>query len=424
MSPPSVQNEWRLLLRRLSAFGALPLVGSIAPLFVLPVISRTVDPHEWASLLSCQAIGSIAGLLVLSGWGVNGQAFVAAASSKQTRAAVYWASVRSRLALSIVIVPVAVIVGLAVARGNDSFTSSLMVLSTAWSGFTLNWFAIGCGNANLALRYDLVPRLAATVSSTVLIWTTHQVWIYPLALIVSLTIGLLSFHRSEFGTWFVTGPVESDAHIARSERSKGAALSVVGAAYAGAPLPVAQSLGLAGAAHLASTDRLYRYALFTVTTLANALQEWVLRSSGPRRRSSQMLAIQLHLLLGIAGGACLASLGPIVGGWLFGDRVAPTHTICFGYGVAFLCVAVATPLVRNVLVPDGKTGLLLFASLSSGLLGVVLMVIFGLRSGAAGVSGSLALADFAFLLLIAPHAFSSIKASERETRVSEGMGNH
>jgi O-antigen/teichoic acid export membrane protein len=423
MSPPSIQNEWRLLLRRLSAFGALPLVGSIAPLFVLPVISRIVEPHEWASLLSCQAIGSIAGLLVLSGWGVNGQAFVAATSSKQMRAAVYWASIRSRLALSVVTFPAAVIVGLAVTRGTDGFTSSLMVLSTAWSGFTLTWFAIGCGNANMVLRYDLVPRLAATLSSAVLIWTTHQVWIYPLALIVSVTIGLMTFHRTEFGTWFVISPMKGDAQIARSERFKGAALSIVGAAYAGAPLPLTQSLGLDGAAYLASTDRLYRYALFPMNGLANALQEWVLQNSGPRRRSSQMLAIELHLLLGIAGGACLALLGPIAGSWLFGDRVAPTQAICFGYGLAFLCVAVATPLVRNVLVPDGKTGLLLFASLSSGLLGVVLMVIFGLRWGAAGVSASLALADSAFLLLIAPHAFSSMKVSERQARVSEGIGN-
>ena len=197
----------------------------------------------------------------------------------------------------------------------------------------------------------------------------------------------------------------------------------MGAAYAGAPLPIAQSLGLNGAAYLASTDRLYRYVLFPVTGLANALQEWVLRTSGSRRRSSQMLAIELHLLLGIVGGTCLVALGPIVGSWLFGNRVAPTHAICIGYGIAFLCVAVATPLVRNVLVPDGKTGLLLFASLSSGLFGVVLMVIFGLRWGAAGVSGSLAFADFAFLLLIAPHAFSSMRVSDREARVSEGIGN-
>ena len=258
-----MQNEWRLLLRRLWAFGALPLVGSIAPLLVLPVISRSVEPHEWASLLSCQAIGSIAGLLVLSGWGVNGQAFVAAASSEQTRVAVYWASVRSRLALSVVaFFPAAVIVGLAIARGTDGFTSSLMVLSTARSGFTLNWFAIGCGNANWALRYDLVPRLAATVTSAVLIWTTHQVWIYPLALIVALTIQLLTFHRTEFGIWFVTNSATGGAQIARSERFKGAALSVVGAGYAGAPLPIAQALSLDGAAYLASTDRLYRYALF------------------------------------------------------------------------------------------------------------------------------------------------------------------
>jgi O-antigen/teichoic acid export membrane protein len=395
----------------------------ISPLFVLPVISRIVAPHEWAALLSCQAIGSIAGLFVLSGWGVNGQAFVAAASAKQTRDAVYWASVRSRLALSIVTFPVAVIVGLAVAHRTDSFTNSLMVLSAAWSGFTLNWFAIGCGRASLVLRYDVVPRLAATVSSAVLVATTHQIWIYPLALIVTLTIGLLAFHRTEFGAWFVGTPAEGDVHIPRSERFKGAALSIVGAAYAAVPLPIAQSLGLNGAANLASTDRLYRYALFPVNGLANALQEWVLRTSGPRRRSSQMVAIELHLLLGIVGGTCLVALGPIVGRWLFGDRVAPTHAICFGYGVAFLCVAVATPLTRNLLVPDGKTGPLLFASLSSGLLGVVLMMIFGLRWGAAGVSASLAFADLAFLLLIAPHAFSSMKVSEREARVSEGVGN-
>jgi O-antigen/teichoic acid export membrane protein len=76
-----------------------------------------------------------------------------------------------------------------------------------------------------------------------------------------------------------------------------------------------------------------------------------------------------------------------------------------------------------VLVPDGKTGLLLFASLASGLLGVVLMVILGLRWGAAGVSGSLAVADLAFLSLIAPHAFLRMRVSERETRVSEAIGN-
>ncbi len=394
------------LLRRVSAFGGLSMVGAVSPLLVLPVIARAVSPGVWASLLSCQAVGAFAGLLILSGWGVNGQAHAAVAASSSERDAIYRASVGSRLKLGAVVLPLCAGLGLAMSNGAMPVTHVLMCVSASWSGFTLNWFAVGAGRPSWIAGYEVFPRLSAAAASAAVILVTGAVWVYPVTLLVLLIVGLTCFHLREFDSWLPAGATLPPT-LGLAERLRGAALSLVGAAYSSAPVPIAHVLSLSGAPALASTDRLYRYALVSVSSLANALQQWVL---GDRTRSSaHVTALRLHLVLGLLGAAGISSLGPTVGRFLFGNDVAPSYAICGGYAVAFLFVSVGTPLWRNVLVPANRTDAVLRATIVSGVVAVLLMAATGRAVGAAGVSWSLACGDFLFFMLTAPIARRLLK---------------
>ena len=402
----------RSLSKRISAFGTLPLIGSIAPLLVLPIIARSVDANHWASLLTCQAIGSFAAVVVLSGWGINGQATIALEASKENRRNIYWTSLRSRLLISLIVLPLALALGTFLSSRSLLLTSALMLVGSAWSGYTISWFAIGCGKASWIVKYELLPRLLATLASAYLVLKSGHIWLYPVSLVISLSVGLVLFHKIELGSWLPRQPW-APTGLPAIERWRGAAVSMAGAAYAAAPLPMTSALGLPGSAGLASADRLYRYVLFAVHTLANALQEWVLRSDPRGHVGSQLLAIRLHACLGLAGAIISVLLGPTLAGLLFGKHVAPSTAICAGYGCAFLFVSLSTPLVRNLLIPAQRTGLVLCSTVVSGCLGLGSMVLLGLWLGSSGVSASLALAEIANFLILAPAAVRLLRSHAR-----------
>ncbi|MBX7131364.1 MAG: hypothetical protein K1X67_01670 [Fimbriimonadaceae bacterium] len=302
------------------------------------------------------------------------------------------------------ILPLCACFGVVVSHGSMPVTHALFCVSASWSGFTMNWYAVGSGRPAWITAYDVLPRLSAALLSAIAILLTGKVWIYPLALLILLSTTLTRFHRRQFGSW-LPAEIHTLSTLTPSERVRGAALSLVGAAYSSAPLPVAQALSLAGSPALASTDRLYRYALYTVSSLANALQEWVLSSKTAKSRlSGHIVALRLHVALGLVGAGGIASLGPTVGRLMFGNDVAPSHTICGGYAVAFFFVSVSTPLTRNVLVVANRTDVVLRSAAVSGLIAVVLMATTGRALGAPGISWSLACGDFLFFLLMAPIA--------------------
>jgi hypothetical protein len=369
-------------------------------LLVLPFVARSVPTQAWATLLTCQAVGQFLGLVLLAGWGIDGQARVASSRSEDFRRNLYIAAFRQRLRLSLLLAPLAACLGVLLADGYAPATHALMALAGTWSGLGLGWYAIGSGQPAWIAKYEAAPRLAASAFSALIVGLTGQVWAYPSLLILSATLGICVFNRQHAGGWL---PVRTRAPEARVPRTALAAssLSLVGAGYAGAPLPISQLLQLAAAPQVASADRLYRYALFTVSSLANALQQWVLSSEGSDLIRAQRVAVGLHLLLGLVGGACFALLAEPAGGFLFGVDVAPTTVVAAGYGAAFFFVSTATPLTRNVLVPLGMTGRVLKLVVACALLGVGCMTLGGAIFGAAGLAWALALADGVFLAGVA-----------------------
>lgn len=314
---------------------------------------------------------------MLSGWGVNGQV-AAALADDHDRRALYAGSVRTRTTVFFVVVPLAVVVAVAVVLQEHLLLGAAMIVSTAMSGMSLSWLAIGSARAGWIAGYELLPRLIGISSAALLIGLTGEIWVYPFLTTVSVVIGLVLFHRRVMGWWL---PPRRDGSagtsLSRRQRYWGGALSISGASYAVAPLPVASALESPGTPELASTDRLYRYALYAITTLSNALHQWVLGAQGDRRTRAQRSAFLLHVALGLTGLAAASILGPGVGTILFGPAVAPSHQMAAFYGLAFLFVAMSTPIIRNSMLPAEQTASVLAVTSVASIVGISGMIIFG-----------------------------------------------
>ncbi|WP_353081816.1 hypothetical protein [Tessaracoccus lapidicaptus] len=349
------------------------------------------------------------GLVLLSGWGIDGQAQVASSKDSARRKALYATSLTQRAKLALVVLPVAASAGVLVARGELPYTHAAMAAAGAWSGFGLGWYAIGCGQAGWIARYETIPRLGASVLAAAAVATFAAVWVYPVSVIVLTSLGVLLFNRAHAGALW---PRTSDRMgMAGSSNVVAGLLSLVGAAYSGAPLPVSQAVQVSNAPGLASADRLYRYALFAVTSLANALQQWVLAREGAALARSRRVAVLMHAALGLVGGLAFTLFAEPLGAFIFGAAVAPDTSVAAGYGAAFFFVSTATPLTRNFLVPQGRTPVVLLLASTSAVIGVAFMVVGGKVWGAAGLAWALAVADGFFLLgaLVAMRSSRSVQ---------------
>lgn len=383
----------RALLRQFAGFGILPLISAFSPLLVLPVIARSTTPQTWASLLTAQAIGSIAGLIVLMGWSAHGQATVAMHPSNHQRLAIYAESLRSRFKASLVLLPIGVSVGLAVNGLESGLVDSLMLIGSAWTGFSLSWFATACGQSSWILRYELLPRVVATLASVLLIWWTGNIWTYPALLTAASLLGLAWFNRRVLGRWLPrraddTPPTELD----RRELRLGGLFSVIGATYASAPLIVASSLNVQGLEGLATADRLYRYCLMGIITAGNAMQSWALDpspTSVPRRR----IALATFGILGLVVSVPFWLLGHRIGMLMFGSDVAPTTRTCAGYAASYLALSLSTPLIRYLLVPLRRSVAVVWATSISSCVGLMLMIVLGRSWDAPGIAAGLAIAE-------------------------------
>lgn len=394
----------RSFVARISAFSMLPLAALIAPILVLPIIARATSPAGWAALVVAQVIGSLAGVIILSGWSIYGAASVARTEDPSERDWLYLRSLKSRIIGFLVVVPLSIgICVLIASRGVGYPTNSLMVMSSAWPGLSMSWFAIASGRAGWIARYELGPRLAATGVSAIVVAVTHEIWTYPVLLFGASLVGLAAFHRMELGAWVRFRRGKRPVEFNPLELLRGAAFSIIGSAYASAPLLVASSLQVGGLAALASADRIYRYTLIGVTALANALQGWVYEGGLVELRRRQILAIRLHTVIGVVGTAVLVILGPTLGGLLFGADVAPGYRATAFYAGSFLAVAISTPMIRNVLIPANRSIRVLVATLVSGAVGLAIMITFGRAVGAVGVvTGLFAAEVIGTLMLVRP----------------------
>lgn len=394
----------KTVLLRLSGFAALPLLSLITPLLLLPVISSIVGGEGVSSVISGQALGTFAATVLLWGWNVDGPVAVARAAGEHERATIYLRSVRTRLLLLIVVLPLAAGFAALVAVPEFRSEAAAMSVAVALTGLSPAWFCIGVGKPKLLALFDTIPRFLATVAAAPLLLLSHQLWHYTALLATTTVIAMVMFHQrfSPGGQWLPVDFRESLLELRKQGRTAG--ISLAGNAYASTPSPIATATTSPQASgSLATADTLYRFGLFTVVALGNAFQAWTIEPNVSTTRRRHFLAIWSHAGLGVAGAIILTLLGPYVSNLLFAGKVQATTELCAYYGLSFIFLSASTPFIRNLLIPAGQQHLVLRWTLISAVLGVAAMLIAGLSGNVPGIALGMALSEgVLFIALLFP----------------------
>lgn len=405
----------RTVLLRLSGFTLLPLLGLVMPLLLLPVLAQVVGSGGWASTLAGQAIGTFASTIVLWGWNVEGPVLIAKELADSERAEVYARSIRTRLLTLLLVTPLALAIAGLNAQPGFAGASIAMALAITLQGLSPSFYGIGAGQPMILALYDTLPRFLAVLGAVPLLLVTQSVWVYPALQLVTMVVSLIAFHRrfARGTTWLPVKLGETFAEIWRQRRTAG--FQLAGNAYAATPAPIANGMVPSLAGPLATTDQLYRYGLFAAVALGNAFQGWTLEPGVADRRRRHMAAITAHVGLGLAGLVVLTFAGPPVSELISAGRAPATTELCLLYGVAFAALSAATPLIRNLLVPAGRDGLVLGATVISALAGVAAMLGAGWAGEVNGIALGMALSEIMMALILLPPALRLLNQTEEAT---------
>ncbi len=312
------------------------------------------------------------------GWNFDGPVAVAQAADPVERAMIYQHSIRDRIVLAALVLPVASLIAAWVATPGFWMDAVAMTLTVGLTGLSPAWFCVGLGQPALLGLYDTVPRSSATIAAIPLLLLTHQVWPYPVLVALVTTASLVMFRRGVVGG---DGRIPGGWRAAFSsiwrQRHTGA-INIGASAYASTPLAHRDChQPRSGAASLATADTLYRFSLAAIIAVGNAFQSWVLdpAAAQPRRRHSA--ALLAHASLGVVGLIAFVLLGPWATSVLFAGRAQASVEVSFYYGLAFFFISTGTPLVRNLLLPAGRQATILRWTLISALCGVGAMLLAG-----------------------------------------------
>ncbi|MET3808947.1 polysaccharide biosynthesis protein [Arthrobacter sp. UYEF3] len=409
----------RPVLLRLAGFTLLPLLALVLPFLLLPIVARVVGAAGWSSITSGQAIGVFAATIILWSWNISGPVEIARSGAPAARAALYASSVRTRVVIAVVVLPLMTAIVLVVAHEGFRLDAVTMAWATALTGFSPAWYGIGTGQPRILAVYDTLPRFFAAVISAPLIVATGQVWTYGVVSLLTTVLAMRAF-QLRFGepkTWMPKNP----RHVIREilPHAGTAGINLTGSAYASSPVPIATATipTAAATAGLASADAIYRLGLFSVVALGNTFQGWTLEhdSADPRRR--HVTALTAHAILGLAGGAFLGLFGPWVSGVMFGEAVRAEMLTCAYYGASFFFLSASTPLIRNILIPARRQKTVLLWTGISAAVGVLLMILSGIMSNVPAVALGMAVSEALLFVGLLPPALRLIPATARPSTV-------
>lgn len=387
-------------LSKLAGFTALPVIASIMPLAVLPIVARLGTESDWVAVTLGQAVGAFAASAAFVGWNIMGTALLAQTPDTDQQIDLYVRSFWVRGAAIAVLLPVlGVAAGLASPDGSRLLAVYFCVASGV-GAFSVSWYGIGTSSPWLIARYEVIPRLAMTVVSIpLMIWTGRVEW-YPAALLLGALLGLATLHWRLLGRllppWAGWRAILSDVRAFRGSWS----VELLGNAYSAAPVPVAATrFDSFAAASYSSADKLYRFALFSVLALGNAFQGWVLSVRDEARARRNLYAILAHLALGGAGGLFMALLGPWASSVLFGSHVRGDPGSFIWLGVAFFFISSSTPFIRNVLMPAGCARVVATGTLVGAVAGLGAMFLQPVSNGVSVVAAGLAVSELIVLVV-------------------------
>ncbi|MDO4242248.1 MAG: hypothetical protein Q4C85_00530 [Actinomyces sp.] len=402
-------SEARRVILRLLGFTGWPLLTLVTPLLAMPVVARLAG-QGWSSMATAMSVGTFGAAAVLWGWNYVGPARVARVHTVQELNRLYSGSVLSRSLLCLGVVPVCAVISAWLALPSLRVAAGATAVAFVLPAMSPQWYCIGVGDARLLGYFDTLPRTISTVIAIPLMVLTGKVIFYPCLLAAGVVIGLVLFRRSVFPGVRADYPSLPEVWDDIRHMSGAAGSNLVGAAYGYTPTPIATAaLDPAISSRFASADQVYRYALFLVQALGNALQGWVLEVDGEQGRRRQRLAIMAHVALGLCGAIVIAVLTPLVSSVLFGPQVAATYAASAWYGVAFFAISTATPLLRNVLIPTGQAHAVFIATVVAAVGGLGMMAAGAAGHSMAVIAAGMACSELLIFLILLPRSLRTLR---------------
>ncbi|PTT61478.1 polysaccharide biosynthesis protein, partial [Arthrobacter sp. HMWF013] len=168
----------KTVLFRLLGFTGLPLLSLVTPFLLLPILARLVGDAGWSSLLAGQAVGTFGATVIAWGWNMQGPVGIAKNQSPHFRAELYRESVRTRLLLCLLVLPVVSFISAFLAVPELRLEAVAMSWTTALGGLSVAWYCIGLGKPSLLAKFDTIPRVIATLVAVPIILATGLIWLY------------------------------------------------------------------------------------------------------------------------------------------------------------------------------------------------------------------------------------------------------
>jgi O-antigen/teichoic acid export membrane protein len=407
------------MIKRIAAFAGLPLLASLASFILLPIIARVGGAPAWNSLAVGQAVGAIAAIVIGLGWPLTGPAAVASASEEAVRRRHYAVSFVTRSLMFLCTVPLMALALVFTSGTNQFWVAFLMACAQAASGLTPAWYCIATGHAGRIAKYDVVPRMVATLGVIPLLFATGEIYLYPLVLLVLGLAGTLWFNRDHSDRRDFKG-LSLPVVLREIWRLRaGAGITIAAGAYASTPVLVVQfAASAAGLAAFVSAEKLYRIGQLATAALGNSLQGWVSEfgADHSHRRKFSLMALTV---LGLAGWLIMALLGPWASALLFGSALAADFWTCFWFGLSFLLVCVTTSTGAHWLVPAKRMRVVFSSTITGAVVGLPAMIILsGLMGGPGGALG-LAIGEIAVTAIQLRAVLQLLRDKAPEDRTEE-----
>lgn len=383
--------------RRFIGFSVVPLLSSLGPLLLLPLVARVASAEEWAAIGSGQALGALVAVCVGLGWTLVGPARIARAS-RTSKSGLWWDSLSTRGFALVASVPIMAVCTALFAFDDSWALAFFAALSVAVTGLSCAWHAIGVAAPRFLVYFDAAPKVFALLASAGALAFTANLFLYLALMTAAALVSPIGYSlvvrsrrpRRSFRIRRVWRLVRVQAHALGA--------NVLASVHSTAPILIAGLLAPSAAvAALISADKIYRAGLIVTQTAANSTHSWVLEGRPQRLTRRVLVVVGFQSGLGLLGFVGLALLGPWVTAVAFGPELAATQDACVAYGLAYLVLCINLGVRTAMIVPWLGARAALLTSIAAVITGVPLMVILCVTGGAAGCAVGLAFGEAASL---------------------------
>lgn len=395
---------------RLSGFtisvGIVTLLGIVS----MPLLFGALGKYTWGTLALIQTLSQFGGILVAFGWGATGAATVAGIEPG-ARPAFFRTSLRARVILYSVTVPVVALVLALLTRG-EILVSVLGAAVYLLPNLGAAWYFTGEGRPMRLLLCDTLPTVAGGVAGIVGALATGQLWVYlalqGLGFLAAVVLDATTVLR---GSRRQAPSAHVPLRVALSGQRHAVSATLVSGLYVSLPMVAVQLFLPAQQPMYAVADRLFKYASVALLPIQQFFQSWVPDPAGDFRRRARASATAA-IAIGVIGGACVAVLSPWASRLLSLGKEEVPWEVSVPLGVAFVGIATAAIVGYACLVVVGRVRALAVSTIIGALVGAPLILIFAAIGSVPAVAWAVAVSE----LCVGGYQLSVLSRALRDSR--------